>query len=173
MPATQSPFKNSNGQLYTKRLFYETTTLINDRSSAIYTLKDQDHHADGRVYTSLYQAYLDMEDLTEYRFANRFFDSYEHLRLLNQAEWFSEHITRWRRELRLKLQSRAYDALLGLMKDGTSRNSFEATKLVLALLDPTEKARRGRPDKHEINKVVKEIAREEQSLADDHSRVFA
>ena len=45
--------------------------------------------------------------------------------------------------------------------------------MLLSLLDPPDKTKRGRPDKKEIAKAVKEIAQEESSLADDHKRIFA
>jgi hypothetical protein len=171
--ASLNKFKNSNGQLYTKRLFFETTTLINDRDSAIYTLKDEDHVSDGKTYLSLYKRYLDLEDVTEFTFANQFFDSYEHFRILTQAEWFLDHVKRWRRELQLKLKNRLYDALKARASDPTDKNSFESVKLLINLLDPPQRSSRGRPKKDEIAMAVKEIAKEEQSLADDHKRVFA
>jgi hypothetical protein len=166
-------FKNSNGQLYTKRLFFETTGLANDRDTVLYTLKDEDHTVEDKVYVSLYKRYLDLEDLTEFTFANTYFDSYEHFRILCQAEWFLDHVQRWRRELQLKLKGRAYEALKARMYDTTDKNSFEATKMLISLLTPQEKSRRGRPDKEEIAKAVKDIAKEDQTLAEDHRRVFA
>ena len=59
------------------------------------------------------------------------------------------------------------------MDDTTDKNSFEATKILISLLDPPDRTKRGRPDKKEIAKAVKEIAQEESSLADDHKRIFA
>lgn len=169
----KSKFKNSNGQLYTKRIFFETCGVINDRDCVLYTLKDQDHEWEGNTYISLYKRYLELEDITEFQFANEYFDSYEHFRLLCQLEWFLDHVTRWRRELRLKLKNRLYDALKARAASSTDKNAFEAIKLLLTEVDPPQRSGRGRPAKEEINKAVKEIAREEQSLADDHKRVFA
>lgn len=167
-------FKNSNGQLYTKRLFYETTFGLNDRSSVIYTLKDEDYTVDGFTYISLYKKYLEMEDLTEFDFATAYFDSYEHFRILCQAEWFFDHVKRWRRELALKLKAKVLHNIKATSQDPQNKNYFEANKLILShLSEEKEKPKRGRPGKAEIDRAVKERADEELALADDHKRVFA
>lgn len=168
-------FKNSNGQLYTKRLFYETSGGLNDKSTVIYTLKDSDYTVDGVTYLSLYQRYLDMEDLTEFDFASTFFDSYEHFRILCQAEWFFEHVTRWRNELKLKLKAKALHRLKAVSSDTQNKNYFEANKLILSHLSEgdKDKPKRGRPNKEELAKAVKEVAKEDATLADDHKRIFA
>jgi hypothetical protein len=122
---------------------------------------------------SLYQKYLDLEDLTEFRFANQYFDSYEHFKILCESEWFKDHITRWREELRLKLRARVLDRITEIALDGTSKNSFEANKLLLSELANKTPSGRGRPNKTEVAKAVKEIAKEEYALNDDHKRIFA
>lgn len=169
----ENRFKNASGQLYTKRLFYETSPGVNDRSSVLYTLKDQDHTVEGKTYISLYKRYLELEDVTEFNFANQYLDSYEHFRLLCDTEWFKDHIARWRTELQLKLRSRVLERIREIASDSTSKNSFEANKLLLSELTPKSKPTRGRPGKSEIAQAVKEIAREDMSLADDHKRIFA
>ena len=166
-------FKNPNNQLYTKRLFFEMSGLINDKSESLYTLKDEDYTVDGVTYISLYKRYLDLEDISEFQFANTYFDSYEHFRIIAATEWFLEHLQRWRRELSLKLKSRLYASLIARAGSSTDKNSFEALKMLLVALDPPKPSTRGRPAKEEVARAVKEIAREESLLADDHKRVFA
>lgn len=168
-------FKNSNGQLYTKRLFFETSSGLNDKATVVYTLKDEDYTVDGVTYISLYKRYLDMEDLTEFDFASKYFDSYEHFRILCQAEWFFEHVTRWRNELRLKLKAQALNRLKGVAVESANKNYFEANKLLLNHLSEgdKDKPKRGRPSKAEVAQAVKEIAKEDMALADDHKRIFA
>jgi len=178
--ATPTPiFKNSNNQLYTKRLFFEMCPLVNDKSTCIYTLKDFDHSYNGETYISLYQRYLDLEDTLEFDFANQYFESYEHFKILCQCEWFKPHIYRWRNELRLKLRSRAVQAIKSVSTNPQDKNYFEANKLILngnLDLQDGKKSKgpgRGRPSNDEIALAVKEIAKEDQSLADDHNRVFS
>lgn len=168
-------FKNSNGQLYTKGLFFETSYGLNDKSTVIYTLKDEDYTVDGVTYLSLYKRYLAMEDLTEFDFASTFFDSYEHFRILCQAEWFYAHVSRWRRELKLKLKARVLNNISKAAQDLNNKNYFEANKLVLTHLSELDKdkAKRGRPSKEEVELKVKELAKEDQSITDDHKRIFA
>ncbi len=169
----ESRFKNANGQLYTKRLFYETAIGVNDKSSILYTLKDNDHTIGEDTFVSLYKRYLSMEDLTEFHFANTYFDSYEHFKLLCACEWFKDHIARWREELRLKLRAKVLERVSEIARDRTSKNSFEANKLLLAELTPKKSNSRGRPSKSEVAQAVKEIAKEDSALSDDHKRIFA
>lgn len=148
---------------------------VNDKSTALYTLKDDDYTVEGKTYISLYRRYLQMEDLTEFDFATAYFDSYEHFRIMCQSDWFNEHVTRWRNELKLKLKAKALRNLKALASNEEAKNYFEANKLLLTHLNDEDKPKkgRGRPSKDEVAHAVKEIAREEYSLAEDHKRIFA
>lgn len=168
-------FKNSNGQLYTKRLFFETSGDVNDKSFTLYTLKDEDYTVDGKTYISLYKRYLELEDLTEFDFATLYFDSYEHFKILCQANWFFEHVLRWRNELRLKIKAKVLKKLRSTSDDIQNKNYFEANKLLLNHLSEADKnkTKRGRPSKEEIAHNLKQTAKEDEMTTDDHKRIFA
>ena len=61
-------FKGSNGKTKTKSLFYEL--CYSDTEDAVFTLKDRDLEAHGKMYLSLQKLYLQMApaDPTEYEF---------------------------------------------------------------------------------------------------------
>lgn len=166
-------FKNASGQLYTKRLFFEQAYDVNDKTPCIYTLKDEDFTLDDKTYVSLYPHYLRMEDLTEYRFATTFFESYEHFSLLCNCSWFKPHIERWRKELRLKIRQNAIENIRAVARDEGSKNFFEANKMILSgMLEEKKGTSRGRPSKDEVSESVKEMAREDYSISKDYDRLI-
>lgn len=173
---SQSPdkpqFRGGNNTLFTKGLFFETT--LADKSSVLYTLKDWDHTADGKVYPSLYRLYLETNDPTEYRFAVTHLDGLYHWEVLQNCSWFEPYIQRWRRELELKMKS---EALAGIMREAktSSRDAFNAKKYLLEKAwEPKEanKNSRGRPSKDEVKKAATELARASETLSDDFTRIF-
>lgn len=160
---TTNKFKNKMGMLYLKSLFWENKET---EVEAIYTLKDKDHTADGKVYPSLYRLYMEEEDLTEYRFATKHLDSWAHWQLLQSKEWFQEYILRWRTELEMKLRAEAMTEIINEARVG-GRNSYDAKKYILAKgwIDKTaEPNRRGRPSKAEIARQTAEMVLEDQTV---------
>lgn len=168
-----SRFKNINGLLYTKRLFYEMVPGINDLSSTYYTLKDKDITVNDQVFISLYPRYLELEDVTEFEFANAYFDSYEHFQILCDTEWFKDHISRWRKELDLKLRGQALKRIQQVASNAQDKNYFEANKIIMKgeYKAPT-KSSRGRPSKSEISKAADKIAKEDLTIASDFNRII-
>jgi hypothetical protein len=142
----------------------------NDRSMVLYTLKDDDHQVGEELYVSLYKRYLALEDVTEYTFANTYFDSFEHWTLLSETEWMKPHVARWRKELELQLKARAMEQLKEIAKDKGNKNSFEAIKILMNA-GWKDKRNAGRPDKKEVDKQIKQIAEEESALNNDYLRI--
>lgn len=143
----------------------------NDRSMVLYTLKDEDHQVGDEVYVSLYKRYLALEDVTEYTFANTYFDSHEHWTMVAETEWMKPLVSRWRKELELKLKARAMEQLKLISEDEGHKNRFEAIKILLASGWKEKKTGAGRPDKDSIDKKAKEIAQEEANLQQDYLRI--
>ena len=163
-------FKNKMGMYYLKSLFWENKETDFE---GIYTLKDNDHVVDGKVYPSLYKLYMQEEDLTEYDFATKHLDSWAHWQLLQSKEWFQEYITRWRTELEMKLRSEAMKAIIDEARVG-GRNSYDAKKYILAKgwIDKTaEPNRRGRPSKAEIAKQTQEMVLGDKIVQDAMKRL--
>lgn len=160
-----SPFRASNGARYLEGLFYEKARTEN-KSSCVYTLKDQDHLG----FPSLYRLYMECEDLTEWEFAQAHLDGWEHWQMLCACKWFAPLVERWRKELELKIRARALRAVKEEALDG--RNAYYANKLLLEAgwKDKEEKAR-GRPSKEEIKKEAEKQAEVDKRLQEDMERV--
>ena len=167
IPQERAKFRNSTNGRYLKGLFFEQT--LADKSSVVYTLKDWDHEG----FPSLYRLYMEMEDLTEYEFANKYLDGWEHWEMLNACEWFKPYVERWRKELTLKVQARALKALRAEAQS-SSKNSFVANKFLVdrGWVDKSEKSHgRGRPSKDEVKKAADAIALHDKRLEEDMQRL--
>ena len=168
IPKDRSKFRNSTNGRYLKGLFYEQT--LADKSSVVYTLKDWDHLS----FPSLYRLYMEMEDLTEYEFANKYLDGWEHWEMLCQCEWFKPYVERWRKELSLKIQAQALRAMRAEAMS-SSKNAFAANKFLVdrGWVDKSsEKSHgRGRPSKDEVKKAADAIALSDKRLEEDMQRL--
>jgi hypothetical protein len=165
-----SRFRAPNNTLFTKGLFYETT--LADKSTVIYTLKDWDHAVEDVVYPSLYLKYLQANDPTEYRFATEYLEGWYHWEVLLSCSWFQPYVTRWRKELEVRMRSEALSRIIREAKT-TSRDSFMANRYLLEKgWEPKEsKNGRGRPSKEEIQKAATDIVRADNNLLDDYKRI--
>lgn len=162
-----SEFRALNNKRLLKGLFFETTMA--DKTGVKYTLKEEDHLG----YPSLSCLYLEMEDPTEYNFATTYLESWSHWEQLLECTWFKPFIEKWRRELDVKLKSKA----LAVIRDeatGSGRNSFVANKYLLERgWEPKEapSVRRGRPSKEEIKKAADKLLEDHSLLQDDFNRL--
>jgi hypothetical protein len=95
-------YRDERGNLLTQSLFLE----CGYGDAAIYTLKHRDHEYRGRTYPSIKQLYLEMEDVTEYEFANTYFASWDHWVRICKNKLITPHAEAWRRELEMKLRAR-------------------------------------------------------------------
>jgi hypothetical protein len=156
-------FRNSNNRQYLKGLFYEEVN--EDKSTVIYTLKDEDH----KGFPSLYRLYMETGDPTEYEFAVTHLDGWSHWEALTACTWFKPYVERWRRELAIKLKSQALAKVREMAKEG--KDVFAANKF---LLDKgwEEKPGKGRPNKEQIKKAADEIAQHEKRVSQDFERIL-
>lgn len=157
-------FRDTNGRRLYKKLFFETTLGGEDKRKVLYTLKDQDHEG----FPSLYRLYMAEADPTEYIFATKYFDSYDHWKNLSGRPWFKEIVARWREELDVKIRAEALKRIIGESKSA-SKNAFTANKYLL------EKGwiheGKGRPSKEQIQAAAKEEAQKSITLEEDFLRV--
>lgn len=148
-------------------LFFETTGA--DKSTVVFTLKDEDHLG----FQSLYRLYMEEGDPTEWKLATKHLDGWEHWEMLCQSAWFKPYVTRWRKELLLRLQSQALARIIAEAKT-SSRNSFTANKYLLERgWEPKEKGSAGRPSKEAIKQEASRIASEAQRIESDFERLTA
>lgn len=180
----KTKYTNVYGNYHINRLFIELSA--NRPEDAIYSLSAQDHPS-GK-YTNLHKAYLQMEDPTEWEFAQKYFANWEHWQLCLKNEKILEYVTRWREELQLMLQSRALKEIVQVSMEGGNR-SFEANKFLvqggwikkdgkgvnttLPASDPNGKPKRGRPSTESVRqKALAEFIEGAERIDDDFSRLL-
>lgn len=147
-------------------LFFETVGA--DKSKVLYTLKDRDHEG----YPSLYLKYMECNDPTEWTFANAYLENWSHWERLCECTWFKPYVERWRKELSLRLKSKALARIISESKS-SSKEAFGASKYLLekGWEEKEAKAGRGRPSKDEVRKAAKEIATNNDRLLKDLERI--
>ena len=144
-------FKNDNGQLYLKALFFETTA--GDKSTVVYSLKEQDHMG----YPSLYRLYMEENDPTEYRFATKFLNGWSHWEALTECTWFKPYVEAWRKELEVRMKSQSLARIMSEAKTG-GRDAFVSNKYLLEKgWEKEPPSKRGRPTKAEIKEAAYEV----------------
>jgi hypothetical protein len=162
-------FRSDNGQLLTRRLFWEVSSMYNDKSKTYYSLSTHDHP---EGYPSLYRLYMQEEDVLEFRFAEKYFESYDHWVLITKASWMSPLIKRWRRHLEAKIRAAAFRKVLDISTDDGSKEQFKALTLLLkgGWKLPTDS--RGRPSKDEIDAEIKKQTSLDGQTDADYDRIF-
>lgn len=124
MKIDKNLLKDTQGRPLTQGLFLE---IQYDTRYAVYTLKDEDFEYEGKLYPSLKRLYLEMEDVVEYTFANRYLLGWNHWKRLQENKLFTARIEEWREELELKLRSQAIRDILDMTAD---EKSFQAAKFI-------------------------------------------
>lgn len=116
---------------------------------------------------------MEMGDATEYNFANKYVDGWAHWEILCNCSWFKPYITRWRRELELKIRSSALLQIEQISKDPSHKASFSANRFLLSgeWKDSPSRKGAGRPSKEEIRGYARTLAEEEKSLLEDYERI--
>ena len=104
-----SDFKDTQGRFRTLSLFYESR---HPDYKSYFTTKKYDHEG----HISLYRKYMEIADPTEYQVAQRLFGSWDHWKALNASKWFTEMVTPWREELKVKLESERYHEMKKVAK---------------------------------------------------------
>lgn len=170
--------KGSNARK-TRALFYDVLRDIfnkeYDISEAMYALTD-DKEIEG--YPSLHRLYLEMEDPTEYDFANKYFENYEHWVMVLESPHVGNLINDWRRELDLRLRAKALNNIKEIAANEMDKNHWLANKLLVSqswIPKDTQKELvkngRGRPSKEEISRTARQMAQDEMDIENDLKRV--
>lgn len=165
---TLEQFKGDNGHYLTESLFFETNKN-RDHRAPVFTLKPVEH----KGLPSLKQLYLSYNDPTEYEFAMNVFGSWQHWELLCSLTWFKPHIEAWRKELIVKLRSRAAQAALGVLVDpqAPAATRMQAARYV-GDSGWEEKAKKGRPTKADVQKEARRKVESDKHIEDDFNRII-
>ena len=118
----KTKFKDHRGRPLTQSLFLE---IGYNTEFAVYTLKDDDHEYEGKLYPSLKKLYLKHEDPIEYDFASTYLLGWEHWTRICENKLLRNEVDKWRNELELKLRSQAFRDILDMTAE---EKSFQAAK---------------------------------------------
>lgn len=168
-------FRNETNNLLTRALFWET----NYQDVAIYTLGRNDKEvtlSDGstKKLKSLYRLYMDMNDVTEYDFANKYFESWDHWKLVSESWYLKDLVAKWREELEIRVVT---DALKMIQAEAISSSKYAyAANRYLAdkgWKAEEKKSRKGagRPSKASIQEEAVRLASEQHDTNADLERL--
>lgn len=162
--------KDSMGRLRTQSLFQE---FKDPGYPAYFTLRERDYtDQDGNLYVSLRRIYLESEDPTEYRFAQRAFGSWRHWTRIRNLQWFRPHLKEWREELDARLRSAGVQALSALARGEKPEINAAAARYLADGNYLPKAGKRGRPSREEVQGERKRIAASDQELEDDFERIM-
>lgn len=167
----KAKFKNSMGTHLLKPIFYELDEA--GRPNAQYTLKTYDSTFEGVFYPSLRRLYVELEDPTEYLFAQTYLDGWDHWKKLSSASFFQDHLREWREELDVRLRAKA---LVRIRKraEESSKDGLSADKILLqgGWKLPEEKSTVGRPTKEKIKEEADKLFKERTIYDEDFDRII-
>lgn len=162
-----SKFKNASGAYLLAGLFYEMVNA--DKSSVVYTLKNEDHMG----FPSLYRLYMEANDPTEYDFAVTNLGGWDHWERLSKCTWFRPYITAWRRELEVRFRAQALRNLRTLSEKADGKDYFQVNKFLVGQgwKESGPKRRAGQPSKDEIKAEAHRIATIANNIDEDYQRI--
>lgn len=149
-PKFVTKFRDSQNRLRLGSLLIEEGY----RPSAIYTLRETDFEYKDKKYLSLKKAYIECSDPTEYNFAIKYFESWEHWAKFSTLKNVAEKLQNWREELEIKLRADAMRSVIESAKGG----NFNASKWLADgnwKVDPNSDIAKRRKDR------IKEVRNEE------------
>lgn len=164
MKLDKSRLKDAQGRPLTQSLFLE---IGYEEDKAIYTLKDEDHEYKGNTYYSLKKLFLEMEDPTEYLFANTYLLGWQHWQRLNKNRALTKHFEEWREELELSLRAQGIRAII---EQSAEEKAFQQANWLAE--GKWNKRGAGRPSKNEKIKEERIQARLEEEFAGDVVRLL-
>lgn len=152
---------DSKQRYLTQSLFLEVAY----NEDAIFTFKEIDYTYNGKLYISLKNRYLELEDPTEYQFANMYLLGWKHWLKICDNKMLAAHVQEWRQELEYKLRAQAVKSMIGQAKTG----SFQASKWLADRGWETRGA--GRPKDEDIKREAAFAARAENEFTADIYRL--
>lgn len=161
----KTKLKDTQGRPLTQGLFLE---LGYNTKYAIYTLNDEDREYKGQTYISLKKRYLDLEDVTEYVFANTWLINWDHWQRLQSNKSIFPFIEKWRYELELSIRS---SAIQSIITESGGDKGFQAAKWLASR--GWDKRGPGRPSKDQqahdraiLNNIEEDFAEDVRRMQD-------
>ena len=158
----RSEFLDTLGRYKTQSLFLETAY----DPEAFFTFDDVDKVYKGKTYVSLKRLYLEMEDVTEYAFADTHLAGWNHWKKICGNSAIREHIEEWRYELELKLTARALNKIKEMAEDG----NYNAAKYIA---NKEYSSGKGRPTKADREGALKKAAMIDTETKEESARILS
>lgn len=133
-------FKGLGAKWLTEGLFLESAQLTDE--ACLYTLQPWDRKKNGKFYPSIHKLYVETGDVSEWSFATKYFDGYQHWLLIKSKPFFQEYYAKMVEELHAKLQYEAVEKMLEQVREGSAS---QATLSYLANKGYLDKAAVGKP----------------------------
>jgi hypothetical protein len=116
---------------------------------------------------------MEVADITEFEFANKFFESYQHWKKICETTWMQPVLAEWREELELSIRSMALNFLIE-----KSSSTVDVAKYLLNN-NWVEKLHegnaivnlRGRPSKQDIKNHLTLITNQSLQEQQDYERI--
>lgn len=134
-------FKGYGNKWLSEALFIETAQQ-DDCVHALYTLQPWDRRKGGKFYPSIHKLFVELGDVSEWKFASLYFDGYQHWLQIKAKPFFKEIYAAMVEELHAKLQHEAVENMLDQMREG---KASQATLTYLANKGYIEKNAVGKP----------------------------
>ncbi len=158
MTAHKTTFRTPQNKLITSALFKE---YAQTQGYQMYTCMPVDCHG----LPSIQRLYIEMMDVAEFQFAEKYFEGWKHWCLIRDAKWFKSTYKEMRDALEAKMQSLAHQEMLELVYSGKAGHQ---TLAYLGNKGYLEKEKVGRPNKKAVEKAadeeIKRKAKEQQEL---------
>lgn len=162
-------FKDVRGAWRTASLFEETCEDP-AKYPPIYSLKDSDTSS----CVSLRKLYLAIEDPTEYKFAEVCLGGWDHWLMICESWIVKPYIEHMRELLQEKLKYKYTRRIQDIAEEGEGPIALNAAKYLLELSNKgkhKDGATRGRPSKLEKERLLKEEARDSDTIKKDAERL--
>lgn len=157
---------DDKGAARTQSLFLETSYA--DPEYAQYTLKPRDHVYKGKTLPSIKRLFLEMEDPTEYMFAQKYFLDWDHWQQIKKNKLIAQHMKGWQEELEIRCRALGVRSMFDLALDGEKPN-YQAAQF-LAKGGWSDRPA-GRPSKEAVERETKIQARIKEEFGDDLMRL--
>ena len=121
--------------------------------------------------TSAYDTYLELEDITGYKWAKTYLESYDHFEHLMGLDWFRTEVEAWNKEILAAKKAAALNEVFELREAASDATRLSASKYILEEGWKPKKTTRGRPSKAEVAGEVKKAARKVTEVSRDAERI--
>lgn len=133
-------FKGYGNKWLSEALFLESAQTSEEH--CLYSLMPWDKRKGGVFYPSIHKLFVEMGDVSEWNFANKYFDGYQHWLQVKASAFFKPVYAAMVEELHAKIQGESVQKMIEQMKAG---EASQATLSYLANKGYIEKAAVGKP----------------------------